>query len=128
MLGQRFASDRVVATLVRYLSLYKDFKDETQVKRIVGLLHRIAIKAQGEGRFFRVSAHSTAVKTASFNIRVQVTTLELFRRILDDQACLPKTAPYKDLFKFITYILKQFFKLAQTNQLLFIEVSLPDPA
>ena len=84
--------------------MYKDFKDESQVKRIVGLLHRIAIKAQGEGRFFRVS------------------TLELFRRILDDQACLPKTAPYKDLFKFIGYILKQFFKLAQTNQLLFIEV------
>lgn len=66
-------------------------------------MHRIAIKAQGEGRFFRV------------------TTLELFRRILDDQACLPKTTAYKDLFKFITYILKQFFKLAQTNQLLFIE-------
>ena len=54
--------------------------------------------------------------------RCQVTTLELFRRILDDQPCLPKTAPYKDLTRVITFVLKNFFKLAQTNELLFVEV------
>ena len=65
---------------------------------------------------------------ADDNLRIQVTTLELFRRILDDQPCLPKTAPYKDLTRVITFILKNFFKLAQTNELLFVEVRPQSPA
>lgn len=53
---------------------------------------------------------------------MQGTTLELFRRIIDDRAYLPKTAPYKDLSKLITYILKKFFKAAQENPLIFLEI------
>lgn len=47
--------------------------------------------------------------------------MELFRRILDDRAYLPRTPAYGDLAKLITYILKTFFKVAKEEPMLLIE-------
>ena len=57
---------------------------------------------------------------------IQVTTLNLFRSILDEnkKKLLPKDAPYQDLLKLINFILRKFFKAAQEDQFLLVEVSL----
>ena len=44
-----------MATLLEYLELYKDYTSENQMKRVVGLLHRIAVKAELHALFYRVS-------------------------------------------------------------------------
>jgi len=52
---QRFASEAVVNTLVSYLARYRDFDENEQMKRVVGLIHRQVVKTQAEGLYFRVS-------------------------------------------------------------------------
>ena len=88
-----------------YLASYKTFNSEEQVKRIVSLMHRIAVKAKADGLFYKVSA---------FN---------LFHRILEDRKRLPNTKPYQDLYALINFILGRFFKLAQEKPLLIVEAS-----
>jgi replication fork protection complex subunit Tof1/Swi1 len=91
-------------TLLTYLMFYKEFSDEEQMKRVVNLLHRIAVKANAPQLFYKAS------------------TLDLFKRIWDDKPCLPKTGAYKDLDKLVTFVVKEFFKAAKEYPLMFIEV------
>jgi hypothetical protein len=48
------ADEGVCKTLVRYLALYKDFKDPTKMKRLVGLMHRVVVNTRKEAFFFKV--------------------------------------------------------------------------
>jgi hypothetical protein len=50
------ADEGVCKTLVRYLALYKDFKDPIKMKRLVGLMHRIVVNIRKEAFFFKVCA------------------------------------------------------------------------
>lgn len=103
---QRFSTENVLNTLMTYLADYKSFTSSEQMKRVVSLMHRMAVKASCDHLFFRA------------------TRMELFRRILDDRPHLPKEGPYKDLLGLIGFVLKKFFKIALTNKTMFIEVSL----
>ncbi|EKM57133.1 uncharacterized protein PHACADRAFT_142335 [Phanerochaete carnosa HHB-10118-sp] len=100
---QRFANPDVTQTLLMYLARYKEFSSSEDMKRIVNLLHRQAIKAKAEGLFFKVS------------------TLELFKSILDEEKSLPREQPYKDLVVLIHYILRQFFKTVEEDSFLVVE-------
>jgi hypothetical protein len=51
---QRFADEATLATCMTYLEAYKTFKSPEQMKRIVALMHRQAVKAKSEGLFFKV--------------------------------------------------------------------------
>lgn len=42
-------------TLLTYLNLYKEFSHEDQMKRVVSLLHRIAVKAKTPQLFYKVN-------------------------------------------------------------------------
>jgi replication fork protection complex subunit Tof1/Swi1 len=41
-------------TYMTYLSGYRDFRSDDQVKRVVNLMHRQAVKAKSEALFFKV--------------------------------------------------------------------------
>lgn len=101
---QKFATEGVLRTLMSYLSRYKTFAFEYQIKHVVKLLHRQAVKAKAVGLFFKASV------------------LNLFRDILDDRKSLPKTQSWNDLFSLIQYVLKAFFKAAREQPMLLIEV------
>lgn len=77
------------------------------MKRVVNLLHRQAIKAKAEGLFFKVS------------------TLTLFKSILDNEKSLPREQPYKDLVALIHYLLRQFFKAVEGDNFLLVEAFYP---
>ncbi|GAA5948542.1 hypothetical protein JCM3765_004917 [Sporobolomyces pararoseus] len=105
---QRFAEESVLATCMIYLESYKNFKSPDQMKRIVALMHRQAIKAKSEGLFYKP------------------TVLELFKRILDDSnVANARQGPNVDLRKLIEYILKKFFKAVQEHPLLLLECFYP---
>lgn len=53
-LNQRFANSEVTKTLLAYLARYKEFPSPEQMKRVVSLLHRQAVRAKAEGLFFNV--------------------------------------------------------------------------
>jgi len=55
---QRFADEHILATLLTYLELFADFDSPEKMKRVVGLLHRLAVKVKAEGLFFKVSKTS----------------------------------------------------------------------
>lgn len=114
------------------------------MKRVVNLMHRQAVKVKAEGLFFKVSSRSSvralllamgsavrfknaAANPASFHLRFilsfQVTTLELFNRILDDQKMLPRDSAYKELIQMINFLLRKFFKAVQESPFLVVEVS-----
>jgi replication fork protection complex subunit Tof1/Swi1 len=77
------------------------------MKRVVGLLHRQAVRAKAEGLFFRVS------------------TLDLFKGILANTKSLPKDQAYKDLVSMINFILRKFFKAVEQDPFLLIEAFYP---
>jgi replication fork protection complex subunit Tof1/Swi1 len=56
----------------------------------------------------------------------QVSTLELFQRILDDSKHLPRTSAYRDLGRFIDFVIKRLFKASRENPLIFLEVRFMD--
>jgi len=56
---------------------------------------------------------------------MQVSALDLFRQIMDDEKALPKTKPYDDLRKLVTYILREFVKVTKTRPLIMIEAFFP---
>ncbi|QRW13593.1 topoisomerase 1-associated factor 1 [Ceratobasidium sp. AG-Ba] len=103
---QKFAQDIAHACLV-YLARWREFTSSEQMRRIVSLLHRQAVKAKAEGFFFKVS------------------TLMLFQSILKVQSSLPKDQPYKDLIQLINFVLRKFFKNAQEHPLLLVEAFYP---
>ncbi|WWC91099.1 uncharacterized protein L201_006040 [Kwoniella dendrophila CBS 6074] len=100
---KRFASEPVTNTLLSYLARFQDFEDPEQMKRVVGLMHRQVIKAQAEGLYFKVS------------------TMYLFRKILDLSHTLPKVESSKDLSQLINYVLRKFFKRITEDPFLIIE-------
>ncbi|GAA5935882.1 Tof1p [Sporobolomyces koalae] len=105
---QRFADEAVLATCMIYLESYKSFKSPEQMKRIVALMHRQAIKAKSEGLFYKP------------------TVLELFKRILEDSdIASARQGPNVDLRKLIEYILKKFFKAVREHPLLLLECFYP---
>ncbi|GAA6007730.1 hypothetical protein JCM11491_003944 [Sporobolomyces phaffii] len=105
---QRFADEAVLATCMTYLESYKDFKSPEQMKRIVALMHRQAVKAKSEGLFYKP------------------TVLELFKRILEDSNVAgARQGPNVDLRKLIEYILKKFFKAVKEHPLLLLECFYP---
>ncbi|KIK62957.1 hypothetical protein GYMLUDRAFT_41245 [Collybiopsis luxurians FD-317 M1] len=103
----KFAQADIAHTLLVYLSRYKEFSSSDQLKRVVSLLHRQAVKAKAEGLFFKVS------------------TLNLFKTILGDRKSFPQDQPHKDLVNLINYILRQFFKAVEANPFLAVEAFFP---
>lgn len=53
---QKYAHEEITSTLLTYLSRYQEFDSSEQMKRVVSLLHRQAVKAKAEGLFFKVNA------------------------------------------------------------------------
>ncbi|OCF42971.1 topoisomerase 1-associated factor 1 [Kwoniella heveanensis CBS 569] len=100
---KRFASEAVTNTLLAYLARFQEFEEPEQMKRVVGLMHRQVIKAQAEGLYFKVS------------------TLNLFRTILDEQHTLIKADSSKDLMQLINFVLRKFFKRVAEDPFLIIE-------
>ncbi|KAL5639939.1 hypothetical protein ACGC1H_006487 [Rhizoctonia solani] len=103
----KFAQEDIAHACLVYLARWREFTSSEQMKRVVSLLHRQAVKAKAEGFFFKVS------------------TLILFQSILKNQASLPKDQPYKDLIQLINFILRKFFKNAQEHPLLLVEAFYP---
>ncbi|CAE7152048.1 unnamed protein product, partial [Rhizoctonia solani] len=103
----KFAQEDIAHACLVYLSRWREFTSSEQMRRVVSLLHRQAIKAKAEGFFFKVS------------------TLMLFQSILKNQSSLPKDQPYKDLIQLINFILRKFFKNAQEHPLLLVEAFYP---
>ncbi|KIJ16511.1 hypothetical protein PAXINDRAFT_98952 [Paxillus involutus ATCC 200175] len=103
----KFAHSEITRTLLAYLSRYTEFDSPELMKRAVSLIHRQAVKAKAEGLYFNVS------------------TLNLFKSILDDQRSLPKDKPYKDLIQLITFILRKFFNALDEEPFLMIEAFFP---
>ncbi|KAG9310160.1 timeless protein-domain-containing protein [Chiua virens] len=103
----KFAHSEITRTLLFYLSRYKEFDSPELMKRAVNLIHRQVVKAKAEGLYFNVS------------------TMHLFKSILDDQRSLPKDQPSKDLIQLITFILRKFFKAVEEEPFLMIEAWYP---
>ncbi|KAF9484295.1 timeless-domain-containing protein [Pholiota conissans] len=103
----KFAQSEITHTLLVYLARYREFSSSENMRRVVSLLHRQAVKAKAEGLFFKVS------------------TLDLFKTILADQKSLPREQPYKDLINLINFILRQFFKALSKDSFLAIEAFFP---
>lgn len=55
--NQRFANAEITHTLLIYLARYREFASSECMRRVVGLLHRQAVKAKAEGLFFKASLH-----------------------------------------------------------------------
>jgi replication fork protection complex subunit Tof1/Swi1 len=70
-------------------------------------MHRQVVKAQAEGLYFTVS------------------TLNLFRHILDDKSRLPFGDGTSDLYRLIQYVLRQFFKRLEADPFVMVEIFLP---
>ncbi|THU97519.1 timeless-domain-containing protein, partial [Dendrothele bispora CBS 962.96] len=135
----KFAHPEITRTLLAYLSRYKEFissptspslgsggnisEGSEQMRRIVSLLHRQAVRAKAEGLFFNVS------------------TLSLFQSILadykagvfplhstsaaDGKSSSKETQPYKDLKNLVNYVLRQFFKALEKDTFLAVEAFFP---
>ncbi|KAG2355989.1 timeless protein-domain-containing protein [Suillus spraguei] len=103
----KFANSEITKTLLTYLSRYRDFDSPEFMKRVVNLIHRQVVKAKAEGLYFNVS------------------TLNLFKVILDDQKSLPKDQSSKDLVKLVNFILHRFFKALEGEPFLAVEAFFP---
>ncbi|ESK95053.1 topoisomerase 1-associated factor 1 [Moniliophthora roreri MCA 2997] len=103
----KFAQEGITHTLLAYLARYKEFTGSENLKQVLSLMHRQAVKAKAEGLYFQVS------------------TLNLFKNILTDQKTFPREQPYKDLVNFINYILRQFFKALEKEPFLAVEAFFP---
>lgn len=51
---QKFAHPEITETLLTYLARYKEFKSPENMRRVVSLMHRQAVKAKAEGLYFQV--------------------------------------------------------------------------
>lgn len=52
---QKFAHADITTTLLVYLARYQEFTTSEQMRRVVSLLHRQAVRAKAEGLFFKAS-------------------------------------------------------------------------
>lgn len=107
-LYQRFVDESILKTFLIYLRGYRQFDPESdQLKRIVTLLHRQAIKAKGDAIFFKVSI------------------LIFFKEILNEKREYEGDRAFQDLVKLIQYILKKFFALTKEKPNLLFEIFWP---
>ncbi|KAI0649834.1 timeless protein-domain-containing protein [Trametes meyenii] len=104
---QRFVHSEITRTLLVYLARYKEFSSSEQMKRVVGLIHRQAVRQKAEGLYFMVS------------------TMFLFKQIVAEERSLPKEQPYKDLIALINYILRKLFKAIAEDSFLVVEAFFP---
>ncbi|KAA1122695.1 Topoisomerase 1-associated factor 1 [Puccinia graminis f. sp. tritici] len=100
---QRFAHEAVASTLITYLRGYRDFTDPELMKRVVKLMYRQAVGASAPQLFYRVSV------------------LDTFNTMIEEKSSMPKHPVYTDLFRFIDYILKQYFKSVGESPFIIIE-------
>ena len=56
---------------------------------------------------------------------MQVSTLDLFKTILEEQKSLPRDQPYKDLVNLMNFLVRKFFKAVAEDPFLIVEVSCP---
>lgn len=103
---KKFANEGVCNTLLAYLQRYREL-DNDKLRRVVGMIHRQVVKAQAEGLYFQVSS------------------LALFRSILDSKASLPQGDAARDLVQLVTYISRKFFKRLQEDPFLMVEALMP---
>ncbi|KAK4051924.1 Topoisomerase 1-associated factor 1 [Microbotryomycetes sp. JL201] len=102
-----FAVENSLSTFILYLENYRNLDNE-QLKRIVNLLHRLAIKAKSEVLFFKPSI------------------LELFHRIINDNAIsMSREQAPKDLCKLIDHILRKLFKAVEERPFMLLEAFFP---
>ncbi|KAJ7856566.1 timeless protein-domain-containing protein [Mycena leptocephala] len=80
---------------------------EMALRRVVSLIHRVAVRAKAEGLFFKVS------------------TLYLFQTILAAQKTFPRDQPHRDLVSLVNYILRKFFKALEEEPFLAVEAFFP---
>jgi hypothetical protein len=52
--AQKYLNEEVARTLVLHVEHFRDFTGADHMKRVVGLMHRIGVKRQAEGIFFKV--------------------------------------------------------------------------
>jgi replication fork protection complex subunit Tof1/Swi1 len=62
---QKFANSDITQSLLTYLARYKEFTSPDEMKRIVSLLHRQAVRAKAEGLFFQVKSCLTLVEAST---------------------------------------------------------------
>ncbi|CAO3597350.1 unnamed protein product [Absidia cylindrospora] len=99
---KRFATYDFVRVSSVLLEEYQYLQPEV-LHAITNIFHRIMVKTKVEHLFWKLP------------------TLELFNRILQDRAYIPKSVALDELVRFIRYVVRQFFKKAETYPLLFIE-------
>ncbi|KAF7329666.1 hypothetical protein MKEN_00229700 [Mycena kentingensis (nom. inval.)] len=104
----RFSTAEVVKPLLLQLSRFKEMHSNPEaLRRVVGLLHRVAVRGKAEGLFFKVS------------------TLHLFQSILAAQKSFPRDQPHKDLVSLVNFILRKFFKALEEEPFLAVEAFFP---
>ncbi|KAJ6588221.1 timeless protein-domain-containing protein [Mycena capillaripes] len=104
----KFASAEIARALLLQLARFKDLATEPDaLRRVVSLLHRVAVRAKAEGLFFNVS------------------TLYLFQTILAAQKTFPRDQPHRDLVSLVNYVLRKFFKALEEEPFLAVEAFFP---
>ncbi|KAJ7349333.1 timeless protein-domain-containing protein [Mycena albidolilacea] len=104
----KFATAEITRALLLQLARFKELAtDPDAVRRVVSLLHRVAVRAKAEGLFFNVS------------------TLYLFQTILAAQKTLPRDQSHRDLVQLVNYILRKFFKALEEEPFLAVEAFFP---
>jgi replication fork protection complex subunit Tof1/Swi1 len=101
-----------------YLSRYRELEEPEQVKRVVGLMHRQVIKTQAEGLYYKVRLRPKRNLTPHAK---QVSYLNLFRRVLDEQQSLPTADSSQDLVRLIKFVVSKFFKRVATDPFLVVQ-------
>ncbi|EEB95453.1 hypothetical protein MPER_05578, partial [Moniliophthora perniciosa FA553] len=79
----KFAQEGITHTLLAYLARYREFTSSENLKRVLSLMHRQAVKAKAEGLYFQ--------------------------SILADQKTFPREQPYKDLKRNHSLAVEAFF-------------------
>lgn len=108
-LVDHLGNDQIVSNLLTLLSHYQSLQSPERIKHLVSLMHRIAVKMNRDDFFYKVSA------------------LFLFQRILEEKRVSAERPGMKDLFAFIQYILRKFFKTAQTDPAMLVHAFFPKP-
>ncbi|ORX55590.1 timeless-domain-containing protein [Hesseltinella vesiculosa] len=99
---KRFVNYDCVQVCCQLLEHYQTLEADS-LHCITSIFHRLMVKKKAEHLFWKIP------------------TLELFNRILQDRTKLPKSAALTNLYQFITFVTRQFFKKADAYPLLFVE-------
>ncbi|KAJ7764630.1 timeless protein-domain-containing protein [Mycena maculata] len=104
----KFATAEITRALLLQLARFKELEADTDaLRRVVSLLHRVAVRAKAEGLFFNVS------------------TLYLFQTILTAQKTFPRDQSHRDLVSLVTFVLRRFFKALEEEPFLAVEAFFP---